>query len=237
MLNSKLVILCIFALFTLSCSKGEINICENRQDRCQKVGKLLSIIGVQSRLENQGSESSIYINKADKPLYDKLEQYLNPYLQKEKIISDKITNLLVPVLKSNEEQGITKLELQPGVLSVECFDVNNSIIKTVNKSCNIYYISKLISKDDLISIARDYFQNDDHVFEYKDLIQEVENLNFDESSSIKSDSKLIELEPFSFHVPYVEKDIAGMQLILVLIVFLFAGLILGYWSGSKGRKV
>ena len=242
MLDPRALKYFIISLLLVSCSSGEVSVCKKGGLRCEKISEILSFVGVESRIEKSGGISTLKVFQENQSfalsLVNRIE---NENIPNSGELSSDIKKMFLPrenfnrLLSKEEEREIFG---KRGVFEVNCDEKDKDFSKQ-GRFCRIWFFSPLLSKEVLTSFIENKGFNNKATYLFYDLHEILGDFKIPEGSEIKVNGRMIVLEPFSFHVPYVEKDVAGVQLILVLGLFLISGFILGFWvsmkSNSKGK--
>lgn len=243
MSGSKSLALYFIFFLCFSCAEKGNVVCSGDKKRCEKYNEALTSIGLNPRVVETGSVTSLWVSSLERDDALSAINLLSPhYAQADLLNETGLTEKFVPLLKNNltnSKEALRKLSSMPGVFSVQCDKVFGDY-EAEAMVCKISFLSKIISQDQLEAKVKLYAIEDKLSVLYLDLSKILSEFKYASNNQPKISSEMIRLTPFSFHVPYAEKSIAGIQLILVLIIFLFSGFILGLWLRTKesrdGRK-
>jgi hypothetical protein len=129
------------------------------------------------------------------------------------------------------------LERTPGVFHISCSETGEFRKEGSRARYTVWYYSSVSSEE---SIREEFLKRESDFgvslssdFIYKNMSPLIESSLKDLLPSVSSARRLIIFEPFSFHVLDDEKVSAGIQFMVLLILFLLSGTVLGYWWGKR----
>jgi hypothetical protein len=224
----------IYALipFLIACGPQKVTVCENTSDKCIKYKEIFDSIGLDSEIKELNSKIILLVLDENKDNASKIISYLNKL--KETISGSEnssLKNIFIPQKKLFLKNTIlNSLQNLDGIFSIECREVLEDLYK---ERCNVIYLSSILSELRI----KEYIESENLPKQVKitlfDVDKDIQKLLSDKNNLLITQDRLIELSPFTFHVPFVEKEVAGVQLILVLGLFLLSGFILGFWVANR----
>ncbi len=217
-INNFLFLSCIFLFLICSCGNKFETIYTGNSNSVLKLQSILSLYKIPSKVFVDNNEIKVQVSNFNKAKADNIVLAISEYLN---IHSEfDIKSVFIP--KNNEiESNLEKLlgEIKY-VLSVSNNDLGKSFIVALPdheqaKELVVAEVNKYLKETPEFKVSYRY-------------IQVPNTLELDMRESRLG---LTLLEPFSFHVPEQEKSLAGIQLMSILILFLFSGFVLGLCWG------
>lgn len=218
----------VCTVFCLSCVRQVDVVCTPFQNYAHTYAAVLNTIGVEARIREGGKQYCIFVPAREHPYAQNVISNLSRYADEGLTTHNSVLSTFVPVLRSHQDEllfSIKPLSNLTGVLKVSC--------KEKQTVCEIWYYAGVISEQ-LLRTHIPKTLNIEIIFH--NVQPFLENYIQQQSRNLSEHKDVVVLEPFTFHVPTMEKDIAGLQLILVLGVFLLSGFVIGFWFGTKERK-
>lgn len=226
MFNSRInnfLFFCCFILFLIcSCGNKYETVYRGTSSTVLKLQSILSLYKIPSKVLVVDNETTIMVSNFNKTKADNIVLALEEYLNQ----SSKFDIKSVFIPKKNEIEGnlVRQLGDIKFVLSVSNNDLGKGFIVVLPDHEQ--------AKDLVIAEVNKYLKE---FPEFKVSYRYIQVPNTLDSDFKESRLGLTLLEPFSFHVPEQEKSLAGVQLMSILILFLFSGFVLGM-SWGRLRK-
>jgi len=223
----------------ISCSNSWQSVFEGSPKEVEKIRNLLVEAGVSNRIQESAGKLAIYIPTKD---YKRVSTSLRQ-LRAILVVACRTENVFqeyfLPVSGVKVTQGtvfskfLASIEARSEVFSVSCADRLESDGMPRQK-ITVWYASS--GEMDLAQLESNVYNNAEALG--LDLRDQVDFKEIPWSVGGKDevlDSKpgMIVFEPFSFRVLESEKSVAGIQFLVMLVLFLISGFTLGYWWGKR----
>lgn len=227
-----------------SCAESWVNIYTGSKEEAYKLHRILSEYEYTSRVLNfsSGTKAEVHVPQKDIDevtlAVDKFisaiesncgnnENTLDKYFIPRRINPEKIES-------TNIESFVNTVKSVDGVFNVQC--PNGDALDSGDFAFVVWFNSNSYHKDTIkyeieSNLNLSGIKIEDLKINYRDVSELFTKNKL--SKSFRNKINLVVFEPFSFHVLDSEKVSAGLQIIVILGLFLMCGFVLGYWWSSQ----